>query len=164
MILNLIVSLLKHKFPDVANITTGELHEVLSTPDKEDTCLVVDTRQKSEVSVSAIKGARHLEFPASESDVRTFVEEHVTPETEMVVCYCSLGYRSSVVAHSLDTYLREKEEQKTINVYNLEGSIFKWVNEGREVRSGGGEAATYCHPFSYKWGLLGLNIARWRWS
>ena len=88
MILNLIVSLLKHKFPDVANITTGELHEVLST-DKEDTCLVVDTRQKSEVSVSAIKGARHLEFPASESDVRTFVEKHVTPETEMVVCYCS---------------------------------------------------------------------------
>ena len=54
MILNLIVSLLKHKFPDVANITTGELHEVLST-DKEDTCLLVDTRQKSEVSVSAIK-------------------------------------------------------------------------------------------------------------
>jgi hypothetical protein len=47
-----------------------------------------------------------------------------------------------------------------VKAYNLEGSIFKWSNENRELDGGDGGV----HPFSYLWGGLGLQWSKWRWS
>ena len=48
------------------------------------------------------------------------------PANRRIVVYCSVGYRSSELAEFL---------MKTgfTEVYNLEGSIFRWANEGRPV-------------------------------
>ena len=39
-------------------------------------------------------------------------------------------------------------------VYNLEGSIFKWANEGRELVDCNNTKTPYCHPYSVIWGRL----------
>jgi len=39
------------------------------------------------------------------------------------------------------------------NVFNLTGSIFRWANEGRPLRSGD-ERVQAVHPFDEDWGRL----------
>ena len=39
------------------------------------------------------------------------------------------------------------------NVFNLEGSLFKWANEGRPVYRGS-ERVQEVHPFDEDWGEL----------
>jgi predicted sulfurtransferase len=70
----------------------------------------------------------------------------------LIVVYCSVGYRSADLVNKL----REKGFTK---VYNLEGSIFKWRNEGNKVYSGNQEVKLV-HPFNRKWGEL-LNKQFW---
>ncbi|KAK7476427.1 hypothetical protein BaRGS_00032352 [Batillaria attramentaria] len=43
---------------------------------------------------------------------------------------------------------------KDVQVYNLEGSIFKWANEGRPMVTSSGQKTRLCHPFSAVWGKL----------
>ena len=163
MNVNILASILKRQFPDVSNITTKDLQHVIDKSSNPDQLLIIDTRTKTEYEISFIFGARHLEFPASEDDVQMFADKNISDETDTVVCYCSLGYRSSKVAQSLSKIL-SKDQRLNIRVYNLEGSIFQWVNEGRVLSSVTGEVTQSCHPFSYMWGLLGLSRDKWRWS
>ena len=72
-----------------------------------------------------------------------------------VVCYCSVGYRSSMVADKLKQYLRS-QGKKDVMVYNLEGGVFQWAIEGRELT---GEHKEHVHPYSSFWGkLLPANL------
>lgn len=64
----------------------------------------------------------------------------------MIVVYCSVGYRSSRLARQLRT-------RGVKNVFNLEGSLFKWANEGRPVYRGS-ERVQEVHPFDEDWGEL----------
>ena len=157
MLVSLITLFIKHKFPDVKNISTEELTKL----DQSKT-LLVDARAEHEYEVSCIPGAVHLQFPTNSETVKTFLSDHLDSDTENIVCYCSLGYRSSVVARLIGQDLLD---QNHIRVYNLEGSIFKWVNENREVmRRKSDEKVNYAHPFNYLWGTLGLNLSKWRWE
>ena len=163
MILNFLVTILKRQFPDVSNISTNELQEVMGKSSESERLLIIDTRKREEYDVSFISGAKHLAFPASESDVKQFAEENISDQTEVIVCYCSLGYRSSKVAQTLSQVLRQDQIER-ISVHNLEGSIFQWANEGRSLSTVRGEPTLSCHPFSTMWGLLGLSTDKWRWS
>ena len=163
MILNVLITILKRQFPDVSNITTNDLQDVIGKSIGSDQLLIIDTRKREEFDVSFISGAKHLPFPASESDVKLFADANISDQTEIVVCYCSLGYRSSKVAQTLSQVLSQDQIQK-ISVHNLEGSIFKWANEGLGLVTVRGEATPSCHPFSTMWGLLGLSTDKWRWS
>ena len=160
MFLWILSAWVKNKFPDVDNITTDELSEKVK---HNNNLLVVDNRQQQEYNVSFINGAKLLEFPLTENVLTEFVEKNVSDETEEIICYCSVGYRSSVVAGQLGAILAEKKKDD-VKVYNLEGSMFKWVNEDRPVTNVKSETVCYAHPYSYMWGMLGLNIWKWRWS
>lgn len=46
------------------------------------------------------------------------------------------------------------EPKPDVQVYNLEGSIFKWANEGRPLVDPTGNTAKLCHPYSAVWGKL----------
>ena len=39
-------------------------------------------------------------------------------------------------------------------VYNLEGSLFKWANEGRAMVDDKGEPTVYAHPYNTMFGKL----------
>ena len=160
MFLWILSAWVKNKFPDVDNITTDELSEKVK---HNNNLLVVDNRQQQEYNVSFINGAKLLEFPLAENALTEFVDKNVSDVTEEIICYCSVGYRSSVVAGQLGAILAEKKKDD-VKVYNLEGSMFKWVNEDRPVTNVKSETVCYAHPYSYMWGMLGLNIWKWRWS
>ena len=163
MFLYFISSLLKYKFQNVTNISTEKLNDLISEGQIKDKKLViVDARSEDEFNVSSLDHAIHINFPLEQGSVKRFVDQNVTENTENIVCYCSLGYRSSIVAQHIQSYLEEADNSR-VNVYNLEGSIFKWLNEERTVTNKQGDIVSYAHPFSFKWGILGLSISKWRW-
>ena len=69
-----------------------------------------------------------------------------------VVCYCSVGYRSSDVGQRLQ---REAREQGvTLKLYNMEGGIFQWACDGREMVDQSQQRTEVVHPYSSFWGNL----------
>jgi rhodanese-related sulfurtransferase len=63
-----------------------------------------------------------------------------------VVVYCAVGYRSSALAQKL-------QKAGLTNVFSLDGSIFQWANEGRQLYRGS-ERVKEVHPYNRKWGRL----------
>jgi rhodanese-related sulfurtransferase len=96
-------------------------------------------RERAEFEVSHLSSAQHVQPSASASAVQL-------PKDQPIVTYCSVGYRSGGFAEKL-------RQAGYTNVSNLEGSIFRWSNEGRPVFRGGEEVQTV-HPYNRTWGLL----------
>jgi rhodanese-related sulfurtransferase len=101
--------------------------------------LLLDVRTREEFEVSHLRGAVHVPPDAAASVLRE-------PKDRPVVTYCSVGYRSGGFAQKLHA-------AGFTNVANLEGSIFRWANEGRPVFRGSQEV-TEVHPYNRTWGLL----------
>ena len=106
--------------------------------------MLVDVREKAEFDVSHLPNAIH----AKDTDaIRQLLEATNVDEAEQkIVLYCSVGYRS---AQSTMELLAAGSK----NVFNLDGSIFQWFNEGRTVYRSEKSVAEV-HPFSKLWGLL----------
>ena len=163
--------------------------------------VVLDCREADEFNVSRIPGAFNLPFTQFKMDqagsqgVATTVkgEEHkhllvdildlevkkqlrreVHADDEVdVVCYCSVGYRSSVIAEHILELREDGHLPPGIQPYNLRGSIFQWASEGRNLtradlsdESGGcvETQVTTVHPFSRLWGSLALPFSLWQWE
>lgn len=126
------------EFPDVPRIATADLAALLERD--PDGVLLLDARSGSEYRVSHLPGAvlaggtRRALARIRASDART------------VVIYCSVGYRSARLAERL-------RKRGVIHVASLEGSLFKWFNEGRPVVRGD-EPAHRVHPYNDDWGRL----------
>lgn len=137
---------IRAEFPQVSHTSTEQLADWLTQSD-ETGPLLLDVRQPEEYEVSHLQGAQRAE---------TFEEAQAilasVPKDQLIVLYCSVGYRSSALAQSL---VAEGYTQ----VYNLEGSLFAWANEGRPVYLGD-QPAYQVHPFNAKWGKL-LNQELW---
>lgn len=77
-----------------------------------------------------------------------------------VVAYCAVGMRASRMAQRINDELERTKEVEghkirvPMKVYNLEGSMFKWTNEGKPLVDYQGHETQYCHPVSYFRGLL----------
>ena len=159
--------------------------------------LVVDCREAEEFKVSRLPGAFNVPFSQFKMDLaQSGAQEGEkkstnllvnTLETEMkrhlgrnpshedeldVVCYCSVGYRSSVVAERILQLREDGLVPPGIQPYNLRGSIFQWGSEGRDLirsePSNGGSSSetkvTTVHPFSRLWGSLALPFSLWQWE
>lgn len=100
--------------------------------------LLLDTRTPEELAISRIAGAERVD-----PDAKTPAPEGVAPD-RLIVVYCAVGYRSAAIARRL-------EKQGFERVYNLQGGIFEWANEGRPIVDGQGEPARFVHPFAKKW-------------
>jgi rhodanese-related sulfurtransferase len=102
--------------------------------------VLLDVRTPEEQRVSHLQDARHLN--ASNPDIKTLA----IPAGATVVVYCSIGYRSA-------TIIEELGQAGIQNVYNLEGGLFDWANQGRPVYRGR-DRVDEVHPFNRIWGLL----------
>ena len=160
------------EFKDVRHISTDSLAERLRA-DAVVRPVLLDARTAEEYAVSHLEGAIRIDPDNPE------ISALHLPTDAPIVAYCSVGYRSSSVARAL-------QEQGYTNVVNLEGSLFKWANEGRPLvtnsatgQSGeavgigetppSAEAATVTtevtteivHPYNTLWGkLLDRRIPR----
>lgn len=128
---------LRSTFPTVRQISTEELHKWMADKDRP-VPILIDRREREEYDVSHLSGAFHAD--SMEDVIRIITQEG---RDRPVVLYCSVGYRSSVLARQLG-------KEGYTNIYNLEGSIFKWANEGRPVYQGDMKV-NIIHPYDSKW-------------
>ncbi|MEJ2076599.1 MAG: rhodanese-like domain-containing protein [Acidobacteriota bacterium] len=134
-----VMAQIRARFPDVEQISTQELARLLQESGNGKP-LLVDVRTPQEYAVSHLKGAVRAQ---TVEEVESLV--HGQKETPLIL-YCSVGYRSSQLAAAL-----MKAGFRSIR--NLEGSIFKWANEGRPVYRDG-KPVHAVHPYDEDWGRL----------
>ncbi|HEX8280603.1 MAG TPA: rhodanese-like domain-containing protein [Chthoniobacterales bacterium] len=134
----LVNALIAREFREVQPITTAELAAWLADASRP-APLLVDTRTRAEYEVSHLPGAK---YGGSDADFDLAGE----PRDRPIVAYCSIGYRSARFARTL-------QAAGFTNVRNLEGSIFKWANEGRPVFRGDARVAEV-HPYNSTWAMF----------
>jgi rhodanese-related sulfurtransferase len=126
-------------FPDVPSIDTATLSELMQDPLQP--VVLIDVREADEFAVSHLEGAMRA---TSLDHAAALVAD--APEGATIVVYCSVGYRSAGLAARL-------QDRESTQVYNLEGSIFRWANEGRPLYRGH-RPVRQVHPFDESWGAL----------
>lgn len=126
-------------FPEVEQITTDSLATWLSQA--EEPPLLLDVRASDEYAVSHLEGAQRVD-----PDATDFTFLGAVPRDTPIVTYCSVGYRSSELAKRL-------QEAGFTNVANLEGSIFRWANDGHPVYRQQTQVAEV-HPYDSLWARL----------
>jgi len=125
------------RFPDVQWIDSATLSRWMKHKAPKHLVLL-DARTKAEFAVSHLRGARRIDPDAP--DIKSL---RIPPDATVVV-YCSVGYRSADIAHQLMGAGIGK-------VYNLEGGIFVWANEGRPVYRDK-KRVKLVHPYDKIWG------------
>jgi rhodanese-related sulfurtransferase len=132
-----IKALIAAQFPQVKQISTASLAEWLKQPDNHP--LLLDARSPEEYQVSHLPDARLV--PADLSELQNELQDG-----KPIVVYCSIGYRSAKLAETL-------QNSGYSPVFNLEGSIFEWVNTGHPVYQNS-EPVNQVHPYNSRWGKL----------
>ena len=130
----------RNKFPTVKQLSTNELAAWMNDAKREQP-LLLDARKAEEFAVSHLHGAINAD---AEPQVAAALKNY--PHDKPIVAYCSVGYRSSMLAEKL-------MQQGFTKVVNLEGSIFQWANEGQPVYKGEAQVRQV-HPFDPQWGKL----------
>jgi rhodanese-related sulfurtransferase len=128
------------RFPQVRQLPASELAAWLSDTNQP-APLLLDVRTPAEYAVSHLANARQVD---PDADAAKALPD--TSKDTLIVTYCSVGYRSSAFAERL-------RRAGFTNVFQLDGSIFQWANEGRRlVRDG--KPVEKVHPYNARWGQL----------
>lgn len=135
-----IMDLVRKRFPEVHQLSTEELALWLNDTHRARP-VILDVRLPEEYEVSHLAGAQQVDPKIPLPELRSKIATN-----RPVVVYCSVGYRSSALAERL-------MQAGVTNVFNLEGSIFKWANEGRPLRRQETNAHTV-HPYNIRYGVL----------
>jgi rhodanese-related sulfurtransferase len=129
---------IQHDWPEVPQMSTDELARRMAAGNGAGPFLI-DVRTREEYKVSHLPGAVWAGTP---SEIAAALRTVPGP----VVLYCSVGVRSSKAAANLMRSGRA-------NVFSLQGSIFKWANEGRPLIADD-HAVHVVHPYNKRWGVL----------
>ena len=78
----------------------------------------------------------------SPSEVESFAGD--LPAGATIVTYCTVGYRSGLAAVTLEKRIGRP-------VFNLDGGIIAWFNDGGTVVDAGGEETDKIDAFSVEW-------------
>ncbi|KAF6032334.1 hypothetical protein EB796_009355 [Bugula neritina] len=151
MAMNIACFGIRQKFSKVPQLSTQELAE-WQAEGKQVTLL--DARPIEEFEISRIEGAARVDPDHLQESIPQ-VEELIdaTPTDQPVVLYCSIGYRSCLVADKLINKWKNSPG-KSRPIYNLEGSLFKWANESRPLVDNSGSPTKLVHPYNNVWGRL----------
>lgn len=106
---------------------------------KDSEIILLDTRKREEYAVSHLKGARWVGFESFDlSRVKDI------PRDQIVVVYCSIGYRSEKIGEKL-------QNAGFTQVKNLYGGIFSWANQGRAMLSPSDQPTKRVHGYDAQW-------------
>lgn len=133
----------RRSFPSVPAVSTATLADWLQKETAKP--LLIDVRPAEEYAVSHLPHAHRAKTVAEAERIIQQNSSQQSERDEPVVLYCSVGYRSARLAKALQSAGYE--------VINLEGSIFEWANEGREMVSDYGPTQQV-HPYNRVWGWL----------
>lgn len=126
-----------HAFPKVAGIDAPTLKRWLDDPVTARHLLLVDVRTPEEWGVSVLPG-NTLPVQELELDLEKY-------RGSTIVTYCTIGARSGQYA--------DKLQSRGFTVYNLEGSIAAWTQEGYALVCGSDRQtpSTRVHMWSDAW-------------
>lgn len=100
--------------------------------------LLLDIREADEFETSSLKSA--LLVPPDSLN-----ELELSPDEEtLIVTYCTVGYRSGTAAVELEKVLHRP-------VFNLDGGLIEWFNQGGEVVDPAGNRVDRIHPYDSDW-------------
>lgn len=134
----------REEFAGVAQLPPGDFNALKAGADP----LVVDVREPGEYAVSHIDGAVRVD-PNISADA--FVDKFAASVAgRTAVFYCSVGVRSSRLAARVGAALQARGASR---VYNLEGGLFRWHNERRDLVDTAGPTDRI-HPYDTHWGGL----------
>jgi rhodanese-related sulfurtransferase len=128
---------IEREFPAVSLISTQQLNE--SRQSETSSAKIFDVREPEEFTVSHLSGAINNSKSAD-------IAELVSDKNAEIIVYCSVGYRSAVVADALASL-------GYTNVRNLKHSIFEWAEKGYPLVNSEG-LVKFVHPFNRAWGAL----------
>lgn len=135
--------LIRLQFSEIQQLCPKDL-EVWLQNDGISQPLLLDARTREEYEVSHLKGAQ-----LARGGFENFIKQSKNNFSTPIVVYCSVGYRSCQIARKLQSMGYQK-------VFNLNGSIFQWVNENRLVYRNNRPVNTV-HPYQKFWQYLLLN-------
>lgn len=124
-------TLLSHSVPEVSVPQVKEMKNVL----------LLDAREWSEYQVSHIENARYVGYDQFEMDRLKSVNKK-----QKIVVYCSVGYRSEKISEKL-------KQAGFMDVSNLYGGIFEWVNQENPVIDTTGNETKNIHAYNKTWGV-----------
>ena len=134
----LIKLLIRLQFLEIQQLTTAKLAAWLQQEVPQP--LLLDARTLEEYRVSHLLNAKPVP-----NNLQDLIDGGIDLATPIVV-YCSVGYRSAAIARRLQAIGYQ-------NVFNLNGSIFQWVNENRSVYREG-KKVNKVHPYDKFWQYL----------
>ena len=120
----------KKSFPRVADISPEDAMKL----QQSESAVFVDTRKPAEIAVSKIPGA------ITEEEFRKDPARH---RGKTVIVYCTISYRSGMLAKNL--------AEKGIELTNLKGGILAWALEGGTVVDPQGNPVRKIHVYGKKW-------------
>jgi rhodanese-related sulfurtransferase len=141
---------IRRRFADVQTVSTQTLKRWLDQ--NPNSVILWDARSPEEYAVSHLPNAGLAPLTLAEVKSKDTAQLEQLGSTPIVV-YCSVGYRSARLIHRI-------QKLKQVQMYNLEGSLFEWVNRGYPVYQGM-EQTHSVHPYNSRWGrLLNSDVAR----
>lgn len=137
------------RFPTVESVTPQQFQTDLQ---RDGEIVVLDVRETGEFNVSHLASSEQVSPGISKPD---FLKRFAgTARGKTFVLYCSVGYRSSKLAASIQKSLKQAGARA---VYNLQGGIFAWHNGAKPLVKDGDKATKLVHPYSEKWGRYLIN-------
>lgn len=127
------------KFVNPQNVKSIELNEI------HQRAKLIDVRSKAEFDVSHLPNAINLPIDSFEPSLI-----HQFDKKDSLVFYCSVGYRSGIIAE-------EFERNNFEHTYNLCGGIFKAINEKEALFNSKNQATDSIHTFDFYWSFLITN-------
>ena len=140
------IEALVSKFADetVPAMRVKEVLEILER-DTEKRVVFLDCRDAEERAVSVIPGA-----VSEYDDGKEIKTEDEDGKETIVICYCTIGYRSQKKVQEL------KKRNPDVKAYNLSGSIVAWTHDPRApalVDPKTGKETKRVHTYGKTWAL-----------
>lgn len=118
---------------DVPVITVADAYENRSS------FTFLDAREKSEYDVSHIENSVFIGYDDFDIESVSHLDK-----SQPIIIYCSIGYRSEKIGEKL-------QEAGFLDVQNLFGSIFEWVNQHRPIYDSESKKTNQIHTYNKKW-------------
>ena len=138
---------IRSRYPAVPQLSVSALRDWLRASARLPP-LLLDIRTPEEFADGHLEGAVRVD-----SVGEALRRLRLRPAGVSAVLYCSVGQRSSALADKLLA-------RGAGSIYNLEGSLFEWANDGYAVVASDGRTGKV-HPYDREWGML---LRRELWS
>lgn len=112
----------------IKELEVEDLKQKLDRPDYKDEIVLIDCREQEEWDAGHIKQAQFLPLSKFEDEVKKAEESGLINKEKTLILQCRSGKRSMTACEYL-------ESRGYNDLYNLEGGILAWQDEGFEIEA-----------------------------